>query len=174
MVLRRVLKSSIWDASEGSLHKTAVLQKQALLFVIISAIRWEQSKVTSLLSYQKRTFYLYLSICSVGEASCVRNCMGWCMHTSTQDHRRVSESFSAPLNVELPGQAFPFSLDQNPDPFQIISFVLESYPQPQKSLLQTCSLSKRGFWAAPLLTQEITPLLRGNMEGKGTEGSKLY
>lgn len=48
------------------------------------------------------------------------------------------------LGWKMPGQAFTFSVAQNPDPLQIISFCLESYPHPQKTLYRHAPYWREG------------------------------
>ena len=45
---------------------------------------------------------------------------------------------------EMPGQAFPFSLAQNPSPLQITSFCLKSYPHPWKTLCRHTPYRREG------------------------------
>lgn len=94
------------------------------------------------------------------------------MYTYIRDHRRVSESFSAPLNARLPGQAFPFSLGQNPEPFQIISFGLQTHPQPQKTFLQTFPF-KEGVlsWSTPNTSNHSS--VRQQSEGRSCYTSRV-
>lgn len=77
------------------------------------------------------------------------------MHTYIQDHRRVSKSFLLPWMLDC---------QDRPSHFHLIKILI--LHNLKKNLLQTCSLSKRGFQAGPFLIQATTLPLGNRVRGK--------